>query len=133
MNCAVGRKSSDDGAHSAPREIATDIFGGLSIARPLIASGAATAGVSSSQELDLVVRASSESGELKRPRGPGVAVAVEDGVELGVTGVTAITGKKGAGICGVWRNITATEQDVFSSNADGLVIPVTGNIHRGYE
>lgn len=60
-------------------------------------------------------------------------MAIEDGIELGIAGVTTSSREKGAGIGDVGCDVVPSEKDVFSSDRDGLVIAVTCDVDGGHE
>lgn len=60
-------------------------------------------------------------------------MAIEDGIELGVTGVTSSSREEGAGVGDVGRDVDPFKKEVFSSDCDGLVAAVTGNVDCAHE
>ena len=70
----------------------------------------------------MVIGPSGKSGELEGPGRAGVAVAVQDGVEFRVSGVSAACGKEGSGVGVVGGDVVSGKEDVFSADGDGILL-----------
>ena len=60
-------------------------------------------------------------------------MAVEDVVELGVVGVSPVSGEKVAGVRIAGSDVVSTKKDGFTSDGDRLIVAITGHVDRGYE